>query len=53
LRYNYAAEFLYNETLQQSFRPVLLKLSKKRQIQLICPHFQEVKGGVELWLMAR
>jgi len=25
-------EFLYNETLQQTFRPLLLKLSKRRQI---------------------
>jgi len=25
-------EFLYNETLQQTFRPLLSKLSKRRQI---------------------
>jgi len=32
LRYNFAAEFLYNETFQQTFRPLLSKLSKRRQI---------------------
>ena len=32
LRYNSAAEILYNETFQQTFRPVLSKLSKRRQI---------------------
>jgi len=34
LRYNFAADsfFLYNETLQQTFRPVLSKLFKIRQI---------------------
>jgi len=44
---------LYNETLQQTFRPLLSKLSKKRQISVIYPHFEEVRGGVEPWLMAR
>ena len=32
LRNNFAAEFLYNETLQQTFRPLLSKLPKRRQI---------------------
>jgi len=32
LRYNFAAAFLYNETLQQTFRPLLSKLSKRQQI---------------------
>ena len=45
--------FLYNETLQQTFRPLLSKLSKRRQIQVLYPHFEEVRGGVEPWLMAR
>jgi len=40
----------YNETLQQTFRPLL---SKRPQILVIYPHFEEVKGGVEPWLMAR
>jgi len=44
--------FLYNETLQQTFRPVLSKLSKKRQIQVLYPYFEEVRGSVEPWLMA-
>jgi len=39
--------------LQQTFRPVLSKLSKRRQIEAICPHFEEIRGGVEPWLMAR
>jgi len=46
-------EFLDNETLQQTFRPVLSKLSKRRQISVIYPHFEELNGGVEPWLMAR
>jgi len=45
-------QFLYNETLQQTFRPLLSKLSKRRQIYVIYPHFEEVRGGVEPWLMA-
>jgi len=44
---------LYNETLQQTFRRVFSKLSKRRQIQVLYPHFEEVRGGVEPWLMAR
>jgi len=46
-------EFLYNETLQQTFRPLLSKLSKIRQIYVLYPHFDEVRGGVEPCLMAR
>jgi len=46
-------EFLYNETLQQTFRPLLSKLSKRRQIQVFDPHFEEVRGGIKPWLMAR
>ena len=46
-------QFLYNETLQQTFRPLLSKLSKRRQMSVIYPHFEEVMGGVEIWLMAR
>jgi len=38
--------------LQQDFRPLLSKLSKRRQIWVIYPHFEEVMGGVEPWLMA-
>ena len=45
-------QFLYNETLQQTFRPLLSKLSKRRQICVIYPHFEEISGGVEPWLMA-
>ena len=41
-----------NETLQQTFRPLLSKLSKRRQMWVLYPHFEEVRGGVEPWLMA-
>ena len=44
---------LYNDTSQQTFRPLLSKLSKRRQIEVFCPHFEEVRGGVEPWLIAR
>jgi len=43
---------LYNETLQQTFHPLLSKLSRRRQILVIYPHFEEVRGGIEPWLMA-
>jgi len=46
-------QFLYNETFQQTFRPSLSKLSKRRQIYVLYPHFEGVRGGVEPWLMAR
>ena len=46
-------QFLYNETLQQTFRSLLSKLSKRQQIYVIYPHFEEVRGDVEPWLMAR
>ena len=46
-------QFLYNETLQQTFHPLLSKLSKIRQIYLPYPHFEEVRGGVEPSLVAR
>jgi len=42
-----------NETLQQTSRPLLSKLSERRQIKVFDPHFEEVRGGVEHWLMAR
>ena len=44
---------LYNETLKQTSRPLLLKLSQIRPIYVFDPHFEEVRGGVEPWLMAR
>ena len=45
-------QFLYNETLQQTFGPVLSKLFKRRQIWVLYSHFEEIRGGVEPWLMA-
>ena len=39
-------QFLYNETMQQTFRALLSKLSERQQIG-------EVRGNVEPWLMAR
>ena len=39
--------------MQQTFRPVLSKLSKRRQLWVFYPHFEEVMGGVEPWLMDR
>jgi len=44
---------LYNATLQQTSRPLLSKLYERRQIWVFDPHFEEVRGGVEPWLMAR
>ena len=51
--YNFAADSFYNETLQQTFRPSLSKSSKIRQLKTFDPHFEEVRGGVEPWSMAR
>jgi len=45
--------FLYNETLQQTFRPLLSKSSKRRQIYAFWSPFEDVSGSVEPWLMAR
>jgi len=45
-------QLLYNETLQQTSRPLLSRLSQRRQIWVFDPHFEEVRGGVEPWLMA-
>jgi len=39
--------------MQQTLRPVLSQLSKRRQIYVIYPHFEEFRSGVEPWLMAR
>jgi len=39
--------------LQQTFRPVLSKLSKIPEIQVLYPHFEKFRGGTEPWLMAR
>jgi len=44
---------LYNETFQQTFRPLLSKLYERRQFYVFNSHFEEVWGGVEPWLMAR
>jgi len=46
-------QFLYNETLQQTFRPSLSKSSKIRPSMHFDPHFEEVRGGIEPWSMAR
>jgi len=46
-------QVLYNETLQQTSHPLLSKLSDRRQIWVFDPHFEQVWGGVEPWLMAR
>ena len=43
----------YNETLQQTSPHLLSKLSQRRQIWVFDPHFEEVRGGVESWLIAR
>ena len=45
--------FFYIMKLCSRLRPLLPKLSKRRQIYVIFPHFEEVRGGVEPWLMAR
>ena len=38
--------------MQQTFRPLLSKVSKRRQILVLYPHFDEVRGDVEPQLMA-
>ena len=40
-------QFLYNKTLQQTYHPLLSKLSKRRQIKVIYLHFEEVRGSIE------
>ena len=47
-----SGQFLYNKTLPQTFCPVLLKLSKRQQIYVLYPHFEQVRGGIQPWLMA-
>ena len=49
----FAAESFYIMKLCSRLSPLLSKLSKRRQIQVIYPHFEEVRGGVKPWLMAR
>ena len=39
--------------MQQTSLPLLSKLSERRQIKVFEPHFEEVRGGEEPWLMAR
>ena len=34
------------------FRPLLSKLSERREIEVFDPHFEEVRGAVEPWLIA-
>ena len=38
--------------MQQTSRPLLSKLCERLQILVFDPHFEEVRGGVEPWLMA-
>jgi len=46
--YNFVADSFYNnETLQQTFRALLSKSSKRRKFPAFDPHFEEVRGGVE------
>jgi len=42
-----------NENFAAEFRPVLSKLSKRRQIYVLYFHFKEVRGSAEPCLMAR
>jgi len=42
---------LYNETLQLVL--YCRNLYERRQILVFDPHFEEVRGGVEPWLMVR
>ena len=47
-------EFLYNETLQQDFSSFIVEIVQNTtNIGIIYPHFEEVRGGVEPWSMAR
>ena len=45
-------QFLYNETLQH-FSSFIVEIVQKTTNLGIYPHFEEVRGGVEPWLMAR
>jgi len=38
--------------MQQTSRPLLSKLSERLKIYVFDPHFEEVRGSVEPWLMA-
>ena len=46
-------QFLYNETLQQTFVLHCRSRPKYDNSRHFDPHFDEVRGGVEPWLMAR
>ena len=53
LRYNFTADsFCIMKLMQQTSRPLLSKLSERLKIYVFDPHFEEVRGGVEPWLMA-
>ena len=39
--------------MQQTFRPLLSRLSQRGQIWVLYPHLEEVSDGVEPWLIAR
>jgi len=45
--------FLYNETLQQTFRLYCRDCPKDDKFRYFIPIFKKVGGGVEPWLMAR
>ena len=44
--------FLNNETLQQTFRPVLSKLSKRRQIYVLYAHFYSARNCIASAVLA-
>jgi len=46
-------QFLYNETLQQTSHSLRWKLCERWQMWVFDPHFEEVRSGIEPWLMAR
>jgi len=44
---------LYNETLPQAFSSFIVEIVQKTTNLGTFSHFEEVRGGVEPWLMAR
>ena len=54
MRYNYAADSFYIVKLCSRLLVLYYRnLYERRQIWVFDPHFEEVRGSVEPWLMTR
>ena len=53
MRYNIAAEFLYMKRCSRLFVLYCRSRPKDDKSRHFDPHFEEVRGGVEPWWMAR